>query len=99
MFWQLNADWEGAVARLVCNPQNTSGFWEKGYFKAKLGRQTVHFENGKLPSFQELALASFGRSFFKLISALVVVELFVVCFIEDGRSCCGLAYKDVYMYC
>nr|XP_024372071.1 squamosa promoter-binding-like protein 9 isoform X2 [Physcomitrium patens] len=46
--WEgLNADWEGAVARLVCNPQNTSGFWEKGYFKAKLGRQTVHFENGK----------------------------------------------------
>jgi hypothetical protein len=49
-FWQLNADWEGAVSKLVCSPLNKSGFWEKGYFKAKLGRQTVHFENGKFPS-------------------------------------------------
>jgi hypothetical protein len=50
-FWQLNADWEGAVSKLVCSPLNKSGFWEKGYFKAKLGRQTVHFENGKFPSY------------------------------------------------
>jgi hypothetical protein len=44
---QLNADWEGAVARLVRSPLNNSGLWEKGYFKAKLGRQTVHVGNGK----------------------------------------------------
>ncbi|KAG0591511.1 hypothetical protein M758_1G177100 [Ceratodon purpureus] len=48
MWEELNADWEGAVVRLIRSPLNKSGFWEKGYFKAKLGRQTVHVENGKV---------------------------------------------------
>lgn len=50
MWEELNADWVGAVSRLVSSPLNKSGFWEKGYFKVKLGRQTVHVEDGKVVS-------------------------------------------------
>ena len=46
--WQLHGDWEGAVTRLVQSPENLNGFWVKGYFNAKIGNQTVHFDNGEI---------------------------------------------------
>lgn len=44
---QLYGDWEGAVTRLVESPENRNGFWDKGYFNAKIGSRTVHFDNGE----------------------------------------------------
>ncbi len=44
---KLYADWAGAVTKLVQGSQSVAGFWDQGYFKAKLGQETVHFEDGE----------------------------------------------------
>ncbi len=44
---KLYADWAGAVTKLVQGSQSVAGFWDRGYFKAKLGQETVHFEDGE----------------------------------------------------
>jgi hypothetical protein len=47
MWDKLYADWAGAVTKLVQGSQSVAGFWDRGYFKAKLGQETVHFEDGE----------------------------------------------------
>jgi hypothetical protein len=44
---KLYVDWAGAVRKLVQGPQSVAGFWDQGYFKAKLGWKTVHFVDGE----------------------------------------------------
>ncbi|KAH9574319.1 hypothetical protein CY35_01G050400 [Sphagnum magellanicum] len=48
MWDELYVDWAGAVRKLVQGPQSVAGFWDQGYFKAKLGWKTVHFVDGQL---------------------------------------------------